>query len=231
MAKRVTTRLAGLGSTWRDYIDPRMEEQWIVHDGLIPHGVVDLVGPIAKVAEGSCKGTKQFEPWERLHASSLVSAATAGQWCQARVASTKAWTDDSRCQLCLQETGTLIHRRCCLSTMPTGGWPKPSGPAAKGLAKLTGRRHTFALERGLIFPIIMIRPPQVEHSFSWLIPAPDVIPRRARWYIDGSCTNPRWRQARGIGYAIALVDNNGSLLAAGNGNPPNWIIDSGGAET
>ena len=29
---------------------------------------------------------------------------------------------------------------------------------------------------------------------------------------------------------MILVDSDGSLLAAGKGNPPNWVIDSGGAE-
>ena len=155
-----------------DYVDPCLEDQWISHDGLLPHGVVDLVGPVAKLARGASTGTKVFEPWEPKYAPSLISAATGGQWCQARVASTKAWTDDARCQLCLQETGTLHHRRYCAATMPTGGWPTPKGPAAEGIAKLSGRRLNFALERGFIFPIIMIKPQQVEHSYDWILPPP-----------------------------------------------------------
>jgi hypothetical protein len=115
--------------------------------------------------------------------------------------------------------------------MPTGGWPSPNESAAKGLARLEGRRHDFSMERGFVFPIIMVRPPQVEHSFTWLLEPPDVIPHKARWYIDGSCTNPRWLQARGLGYALVLVGSDGTLLAAGNGNPPGWVTDSGGSET
>ena len=73
-----------------DYADPRLEDQWVNDDGLLPHGIVDLIGPIAKLAQGSRRGAKSFEPWEPKHAPSLISAFTGGQWCQARVASTKA---------------------------------------------------------------------------------------------------------------------------------------------
>jgi len=213
-----------------DYADPRLEDQWVINDGLLPHGIVDLIGPIGRLAKGSRRGAKSFEPWEPKHAPSLISAFTGGQWCQGRVASTKAWTDDARCQLCLSENGTLHHRRFCSATMPTGGWPTPVGPAQAGMAMLSTCRSNIALNRGLIFPRIMIRPAQVEHSFQWLIPPPEDTPFKARWYIDGSCTNPTWTQARGLGFAMILVDSDGSLLAAGKGNPPNWVIDSGGAE-
>ena len=190
-----------------------------------------MIGPLAKLARGgSGKKSNQFEPWEPKHAPSLISATSGGQWCQARVASTKAWTDDSSCQLCLHEVGTLKHRRFCSATMPHGGWPGPTGDAAKGLAKLSIRRTEFALERGIIFPVIIVKPPAVEHSSTWLIQPPDNIPYKARWYIDGSCTNPIWKQARGTGYALVLVDFDGTLLAAGNGSPPNYVVDSGGAE-
>ncbi len=76
-----------------DYADPRLEDQWVINDGLLPHGIVDLIGPIGRLAKGSRRGAKSFEPWEPKHAPSLISAFTGGQWCQGRVASTKAWTD------------------------------------------------------------------------------------------------------------------------------------------
>ena len=211
-----------------DYIDPRLDEQMIRDGGLLPHGLVDLVGPMSRMGKSLCKSTKQFEPWSSKHAPSLISASTGGQWCQARVASTKAWTDDARCQLCLQETGTLLHRRTCSETLPCGGWPAPKAEAGKGMARLYGRRHAVALERGIIFPIIMVHPLQVEHSLAWIIKPPDVIPAGARWYTDGCCTHPTWKHARGVGFALVLADSDGSLMAAGNGNPPYWVTDSVG---
>lgn len=213
-----------------DYVDPRVDDQWLHTDGLVPQGTVDLVGVVSRLCKSSGNKSKEVAPWEVRHSSSLISAATGGQWCQARVASTKKWSDDPSCQLCKHEVGTLLHRRYCNVTCPAGGWPQPEGLAAKGIGRLADRRHAFALERGIVFPRIILKPAPTEHSFTWLLEPPDCIPESATWYIDGSCTNPRLKQARCTGFAIVIVRWDGTFLAAGNGHPPGWINDSGGAE-
>ena len=45
--------------------------------------------------------------------------------------------EDSKCQLCKVETGTLQHRAECVKTMPPGGWPKPPKEALRLLDRIS----------------------------------------------------------------------------------------------
>ena len=73
--------------------------------------------------------------WHPRAKGDLASAIVGGQWTQARNAAVADWNiTDSRCQLCLQATGTIEHRFECSSTRPVGGWPQP--PVAADLALL-----------------------------------------------------------------------------------------------
>ena len=49
-------------------------------------------------------------------------------------------------------------------------------------------------------------------------------------YIDGSATDPCEPEFTRLGYGLAMVDENGSLLAVAHVVPPPWITDSAGAE-
>ena len=174
--------------------------------------------------------SKAFEPWRPEHRASFVSACTGGQWPQVRQAACKAWTDDPSCQLCKSEAGTLLHRRYCVVTMPTGGWPLPSGDAAKFMSTIDVERTRVALTCGFLLARVIVRPAPVTSDFEWLLPPTDPIPSSATWYIDGSLTHPLLKVASRTGFGVVVVAYEGTLLAYGHGHPPEWVTDAAGAE-
>ena len=142
-----------------DYIDPRMTEELFRNDGLLPHGTIALATSVTKLLDRRGHKSLQFPEWQAKHKASLVSAFTGGQWTQCRLSAHSKFTDDSRCQLCLGETGNTAHRRQCPSTMPTGGWSRPTSSAGKFIAKLEPKRHKIALDHGLCVTRIIVAPP------------------------------------------------------------------------
>ena len=123
-----------------DYAAPNMSPQFMYSDGLLPQGTIDLVGQTQKLLDKRGHKSGQFDMWLPSFKGSLISAITGGQWTQSRLASTRAWTSDSACQLCKSEVGTIQHRRSCSATMPVGGWPMPSKEASQfRFVKLAGR--------------------------------------------------------------------------------------------
>ena len=66
---------------------------------------------------------KDTPEWQAVHAASLLSTMGNGQWTQARRHAVKSWGLTSNlCQLCLEETGTQLHRKRCKVTTSPGGW-------------------------------------------------------------------------------------------------------------
>jgi hypothetical protein len=114
----------------------------------------------------------QYEQWTPAYKASMVSAISGGQWTQSRLASVRGWTDDSLCQLCRAEVGTVAHRRCCPAIMPVGGWPLPLKDASVFCAQLEVSRRNLALDRGLLVAQIIVPPAPVEESFQWFLPPP-----------------------------------------------------------
>ena len=227
---RVLEKYPSIMPSSPDYFAPTITPEFLYEDGLVPQGVIDCVSVVSRLLGKSGFKSKQFEPWTAMAKPSLLSAYTGGQWTQSRLASAHSTVDDTFCQLCKSETGTLAHRRRCPATMPTGGWPSPYALAAKFHSTLDACRANTALDRGLCIGRIIVPPPPFEASFVWLLNPPDVIPPRAVWYIDGSLIHAKFREAARTGFAIVIVDADGSLLAYGNGSPPNWIQDAAGAE-
>ena len=163
-----------------DYIDPRMTEELFRNDGLLPHGTIALATSVTKLLDRRGHKSLQFPEWQAKHKASLVSAFTGGQWTQCRLSAHSKFTDDSRCQLCLGETGNAAHRRQCPSTMPTGGWSRPISSAGKFIAKLEPKRHNIALDHGLCVTRIIVAPPP-HGRVLWLVPA---TARAVRPYVD-----------------------------------------------
>ena len=52
----------------------------------------------------------------------------------------------------------------------------------------------------------------------------------AKWYIDGSMINARWKQHSSCGFAIAVVTDRGDIVAYGRGVPPEWTDSAAAAE-
>jgi hypothetical protein len=228
---QVLLKYPNMGTSKPDYIAPNMSEQFFYNDGLVPQGTVDLVGAIQRLTDKGGYKSKMFPIWESKFRASLISTFSGGQWTQSRLHSTRAWTDDSSCQLCKNSVGTLAHRRSCPTTMPTGGWPSPPKPAAAFIAQCSSKRMCLAYDRAIFTAVIIVPPPPVEECFQWWLPPPDSIPPDARWYIDGSLIHARPKNASRTGFGIAVVAADGTLLAYGNGNPPDWITDAAGAES
>ena len=197
---------------------------------LLPSGVIDFAHIIGKLVQCRTASIAGLEQWHAKCAPYLMSQLCGGQWPQARFAATRSWTDDSRCQLCLEATGTLEHRAHCPATMPIGGWPELPAQARKAVSRMSGARLKLASTRGLMAIRVAVPPGLLNAQFTWLRAPPDVIPDEAIWYIDGSMMGGRWVPLRRTGFGIAVIGNDGSLLGFGNGNPPPWVTSAAGAE-
>jgi len=180
---------------------------------LLPSGTIDLVHIIGKLVHGRAATICALEQWHSRCAPYLLSQLCGGQWPQARFAATRSWTDDSRCQLCLEATGILEHRLQCPATSPFGGWLEPSALASKALARLTEARRKLANTRGLLVLRVGVPTGPLNAEFKWLRAPPDVIPDDATWYIDGSMLGGRWVSLRRTGFGIAIVASDGSRSA------------------
>ena len=51
-----------------------------------------------------------------------------------------------------------------------------------------------------------------------------------RGFIDGSMLCPKWRELSTLGFAVAVVADDGSLIAWGWGVPPVWCDSASAAE-
>ena len=75
--------------------------------------------------------------------------------------------EDTKCQLCKMETGTLQHRAECIKTMPQGGWPKPPKEASRLLDRISPERRRILETRGLLVLKLPAAPQVGEGHFRW----------------------------------------------------------------
>jgi len=217
---RISRHLPGLAPTVPDIGDT----------GLGPLLILDMM-PAASRLVASKTSCKSVAAWERKHASQLLSAATGGQWPQTRLAAVRHWTDDARCQLCLAQPGTMLHRHRCSSTMPHGGWQAAPAKADLFLRGVSRARQSYAMTRGLLLVGVATRAADNHDTFEWLRrPPPDGSEESWTWYIDGSLMDGPWQALRRTGFGIVVTDPVGNLIAFGRGRPPRWVDTSGGAE-
>jgi len=203
-----------------------------------PHGHLDVTidfpeafdALIGTRAKPTCKVLEMWSPKCRGY---LRSAMSNGQWTQARLFSVRqSWTDDSRCQLCLNATGTLLHRQVCPAICPHEGWQPPPTQCSKIIATVMSQaRRELLATRGLFALRLSVPRPPPGDTFHWILcPPEDGRAQEATWFIDGSLFDEAKRFARRTGFSVVVVSNSGSLLGFGAGVPPHWIVDAAGAE-
>ena len=75
---------------------------------------VDFASSITKMLHGKATSSKDVPLWNACMKGDLASAVSGGQWTQTRRASVPKWCiNDVRCQLCMAQPGTLLHRFDC----------------------------------------------------------------------------------------------------------------------
>ena len=194
--------------------------------------IIDFADLISRVLSNKAKFAKNGDDvsWAPQMAGHLISAISAGQWPQVRLAATRKWTDTTLCQLCMKETGTLLHRHCCSATKPANGWPQPPKEALAVADAVGSIRKKWLTTRGILLLKLQLPLITAEESFRWMLRPPDDTPLDATWFVDGSLFDESRRFGRSTGFAIAVISPQNALLACGHGTPPSWIVDAAGAE-
>jgi hypothetical protein len=206
-----------------DYGDPKAQETILIDFSYV-------TAPMVKGKGSAKKGTASWDP---RHKGDLLSAMSNGQWPQARKATVPSWhIDDSRCQLCLAEVGTLEHRLKCKAIRPAEGWPAAPKAARKALSLLSLQPSRLNLLWTKARLVIKLPAPRSQHEgdFTWLVdPTAHPHADSATWYFDGSMLQGKWFQLRVTGFGIVVV-HQGSLLGYGFGSPPHWCLTAAAAE-
>ena len=202
------------------------------HTHVLHRDVLDISRNIRLTKQGRTAACKSCSDWSSVHASMLASAISGGQWPQARLASAKPLTIlDDQCQLCHAAVGTLAHRYECPATRPHGGWLQPDRNAEQVIAALPDQQQLILITRGMMYCKIPIPLRSKDASLRWRLPLPEEVPRGSTFYIDGSALDADTKAMARLGFAIVVVSPQGQLAALGYGSPPDWIVDSAGAET
>ena len=186
---------------------------------------------LGRLAAGKQAKVKTVPQWSCRLSADLVSAATGGQWPQARIAGARKWEVDDRCKLCLKAQGTLKHRLNCHITTPAEGWPKQSKGASCFRDNLNQAARDTLDTKGLAIIRARIPDPPPDEDVVWLRWFDDHVDEaELTWYIDGSLLDgPRaWTGRTGAGFAAVLPS--GKLEAYGYGTPPGWISTIPGVE-
>ena len=196
----------------------------------LPQSVVNLAPVLGKLLQGKCSRTRMVHDWTPSCRPWLLSLVSGGQWPQARVAQAAGADASLLCQLCLQETGTLAHRRCCLATRPDAGWPTMKVAERKFVDGLSADRKRLLEDNGLLLLRAKVTKQRPGGWFRWLKQPPADIPDSASWYVDGSLVDGPSRLLGVTGFAIVVVAEDGSLLGCAHGAPPAWVATAGAAE-
>jgi len=219
---------AGL-QAWSSFFPP-LSVTTSAFSARLPTSVINLTDVVGKLVAGRCAFSKIHPGWSSRYRSWLLSAFSGGQWPQVRIAQAAGADCSALCQLCGEHDGTLEHRSCCPATLPDGGWPEPPARIAAFLRSLDAPRRSLLVTRGLFVLNAEIPMRSPDGWWRWQMAPPANIPDDARWYIDGSLIDgPRELTSR-CGFGIAVVANDGRLIACGLGVPPEWVRTSGGAE-
>ena len=116
-----------------------------------------------------------------------ISEISGGQWPQVRKAKLKSFEGHNLCPLCHAAPGTLLHRHCCMATMPDDGWQAPK-PLVKTFIGTIGacREDTLRTRAvlALAVPILEKQPPS--DGWLWHTSPPDPDREDLTWVMDGS---------------------------------------------
>ena len=195
--------------------------------------VVDFADVVDKLLQPKARARSTcatFAAWSSTCRGDLTSAICGGQWPQARLAQVRDWTDDNRCQLCLDAVGTLEHRLVCEAICPPTGWQPPPDECSEILERTAEPRLSLLRTRGLYAMKVDAPAPPKDDTFSWALQPPEDVLEGAIWFIDGSLFDEARRYARRTGFGIVITSSSGTLLGYGNGVPPRWVHDAAGAE-
>ena len=193
--------------------------------------VLDLSDCIARLTQQNRSSCKLLDAWKPSAKPYLLSAASGGQWPQARLAAIRDGVDDNRCQLCMSAIGTLDHRFECPTTCPPGGWQLPPSECQEFMSALSDDRTRLMRTRGLLAIRVAVPPPASCDTFAWILPLPeDGDQSHWKWFVDGSMLDEPRRFARRTGFGVVVVDSEGFLVAYGCGRPPAWVSTAAGAE-
>ena len=186
-----------------------------------------LLGSLVRTRPAKVDGVPAWDavcrPW-------LVSAITGGQWPQSRRAAVRAWDADSRCQLCMADTGTLIHRRSCPATVPAGGWAATLPAVAEFLARLGPERLHLLRTRALL--AVRVPAPVVadDAMARWRSEVPDLTRSDLVFYTDGSFLHSRYREFSTAGCAVVIVSSDGVLVGVVEARLPSRVGTASEAE-
>ena len=125
--------------------------------------------------------------------------------------------------------GDLIHRNWeCKRTKALRSSTAPDADV-RAVADVDLRGHP-TWDRGLtIRPTEPLRRKSPVETFNWHI-KPRQLPIVGHVYPDGSSRDGPIPELERCGWAFAIVDDSGELIAAAYGVPPPWITDIGGSE-
>jgi len=197
----------------------------------LPRSVRAITAPIGNLLQTKACRSKIIKSYGHAHRPWLRSAVVGGQWPQIRIAAAAGDADmDTCCQLCHAEPGTLQHRSECEATKPPGGRPMPPAQIASFVNGLSGPRRLALATRGMLGMWIPRPPSDPNGWLRWLIGDPAELTGEARWYIDGSCFDIRIPGHRATGFGILAVGEQGQVLAAAHGRPPEFVLNAPGAE-
>jgi len=196
----------------------------------LPHSVIGIVQPIAKLILGKSSKVKTAVCWEGKFKPFLLSTLVGGQWTQSRVAKVQGEDTDNRCRLCLTEAGTLEHRHHCPATEPELGWPKPPHDVKEFIDGLSQSRGQFLKTRGVLAIHAPITAPAADGWCRWLKELPDIDMTNTVWFIDGSGIDGPSKITMRFGFGIAVATLEGDLIGYAYGAPPSWIRDVPGTE-
>ena len=188
--------------------------------------------PVLKVLRA-----KDSPEWGPEHKASLKSVMCNRQWPQQRLCKA-GLVQDNRCQLCLgrvdgDQVGTLLHRWVCpaLAAFRERHLPRWIEDYLRQNGHSVNGAIVLAVTRGLFpAPACPVRDSSCFDTFEWHVECVD-IPAGCVVFTDGSLIDgllPNGWQS--LGWAFAVVDCDGVLVAAAFGVPPRWLSTIQGAE-
>ena len=166
------------------------------------------------------------EGWQNRYGPYLLSATANKQWTQARVAAVRHpdWDSDARCQLCLQECGTLPHRHCCPKIREMVGDAGASIDLSGINQPMTTEQAVLWQTRGIGAFRRSVEATQQQEWFQWILPLHDRWDEsKLSWYIDASQIDAKFEETTRFGYGMIAVDDLGRLAAAAVGTPPSYV--------
>ena len=172
---------------------------------------VDVSRALGPLVAGRRSTVCEVPSWEPQCAPWLVSAASGGQWPQAKRAAVRAWAADPNCQLCHAALGTIAHRRVCPATRPPLGWASEASPRAQAFTcRLSAERLRLLKDRAMLVVTLPAAPVVQLPQLRWLTSPPDLTDTRLRWFPDGSVVNATTDRYAVAACAIVVVGPVGS---------------------